>query len=326
VQALEEVVSRLPGDLAAAVLVVLHLSPKHKSLLPQILAAAGLLPAAAAEDGEALQRGRIYIASPDTHLLVDRDRVKVSKGPKENHFRPSVDVLFRSAAYHFGSRVVGVVLSGSLSDGSSGLFAIRRLGGIAIVQEPSEALYSSMPLNALRRVDIDYSLPVAQMGALLGELVQQPPRDEPAGSAQYRRDLKFEVDVSASDSAFERGIMEFGQPSNYTCPDCHGVLFRIREGKTDRFRCHTGHGFSSQALLDQLAESVEENLWTAVRSVQETLALLTEAAAKLTDSGDSDAAAALKEKADEVEKRLDSLRTLALDDAGLRGAPAGDAG
>ncbi len=321
-QALEEVVAGLPGDLAAAVLVVLHLSPKHKSLLPQILNAVGPLPAAAAQDGEALQRGRVYIAPPDSHLLVDGDRVKVSKGPKENHFRPSVDVLFRSAAYHFGSRAVGVVLSGSLSDGSSGLFAIRRVGGIAIVQEPSEALYSSMPLNALRRVDIDYTLAVTQIGPLLGELVQQPPRDEPAGAPQYRRDLKFEVDVSASDSAFERGIMEFGETSNYACPDCHGVLFRIREGKTDRFRCHTGHGFSSQALLDQLAESVEENLWSAVRSVQETLALLTEAAAKLTDSGDREGAAALEQKAGEVKERLDALRTLALDDAGLRGAVA----
>jgi two-component system chemotaxis response regulator CheB len=195
------------------VLVVLHLSPTHKSLLPQILSRAGTLRAHEAEDGEPLQRGHIYVAPPDYHLMVEPERVRVTHGPKENHHRPSVDVLFRAAACHFGSRAIGIVLSGALSDGSSGLFAIRRLGGIAVVQDPEEAAYSSMPLSAMRRVDIDYMLPAGEIGKLLTGLMAESPRREPVDAENYRQDLRFDLDTAASDSPFDRGIMENAGPS-----------------------------------------------------------------------------------------------------------------
>jgi two-component system chemotaxis response regulator CheB len=226
-------------------------------------------------------------------------------------------VLFRSAAYHFGARAIGVVMSGALYDGSSGLFAIRRLGGVAVIQDPDEALYTSMPLSALRHVDIDYALPAADIGALLSGLIQQPTRKEPLDSADYRKDLKAEIDAATAESAFERGIMEYGKPSTYTCPECNGVLFRIEEGKTDRFRCHTGHGFTTAALLDGFCVSVEGRLWEAVKSLQETIALLHEADQKLRLSGDEAAADAVRGQAREVESHLNRLRTSALEHAGL---------
>jgi two-component system, chemotaxis family, protein-glutamate methylesterase/glutaminase len=318
VGALQQVIEGLPGDFAAPVLVVLHVSPTHNSLLPQILARAGTLKAAEARNGETLRRGRVYVAPPDHHLMIDTERVLVTHGPRENHFRPSVDVLFRSAAYHFGSRAIGVVLSGALSDGSSGLFAIRRLGGVAVIQDPEEAAYSSMPLSAMRRVDIDYALPAAEIGKLLTGLLTESPRPDPLDAEDYRKDLKFDLDVARADSAFERGFMETAQPSGYVCPDCNGALFRIPEGKLDRFRCHTGHGFSTEALLTEYNDTVEGTLWQAVKSLQETAALLREAASRLSGSDDLDAGAELNKKADEVEKRLQALRTIALEEGGLR--------
>ncbi|HET7158886.1 MAG TPA: chemotaxis protein CheB, partial [Burkholderiales bacterium] len=178
VHALEVLAGELPADLSVPVLVILHVSPHHKSLLPEILARAGALSAAEASDGEPLRAGHIHVAAPDHHLLVSQNRLRVTRGPKENHFRPSADVLFRSAAYHFGERVIGVVLSGSLADGSSGLYSIKRMGGIAIIQDPEEALYKSMPLASLNRAAIDYALPAPEIGQLLGALAR-----EPAGSA-----------------------------------------------------------------------------------------------------------------------------------------------
>jgi two-component system, chemotaxis family, protein-glutamate methylesterase/glutaminase len=312
VRALEELAAGLPPDFPAAVLIVLHVSATKRSLLHHILGRAGPLPAREAVDAEPLEGGRIYVAVPDHHLMVADSRIRVVRGPKENHYRPAVDVLFRSAAYHYGSRVIGVVLSGSLSDGSSGLYAIKRVGGVAIVQDPEDAASQSMPLSALRRVDIDYALPAREMGALLAGVIAEPPPREPLDAAHYRADLQIEIEIAAADSAFERGIMEHAEPSVYTCPECHGVLFRIREGKIDRFRCHTGHGYSTQALAEELSETAEATLWTALRTLQESVALLSESAARLAQTGDAEAAGAIRARAEGIEERLDGLRTLAL--------------
>jgi two-component system chemotaxis response regulator CheB len=287
-------------------------------LLADVLSAAGPLRAAAPVDGEALRAGRIYVAPPDRHLMVDDDCVRITRGTKENHFRPSIDVLFRSAAYHYGSNAIGVVLSGSLSDGSSGLFAIRRLGGIAIVQDPDEALYSSMPVSAISRVDVDYTLPAREIGGLLSALVQQDTRSEPVDATNYRDDLKLDIDAAGSRAPFERGIMQSGKPSSYTCPECHGVLFRVEEGAADRFRCHTGHGFTTAALLEGFGDDVEATLWRSVKTIQEASGLLQESAAKMRGSGDAQGADTLAARAAELEERLQVLRALARERGGLQ--------
>jgi two-component system, chemotaxis family, protein-glutamate methylesterase/glutaminase len=312
VRALEELVSGLAADLAAAVLIVLHVSPRHRSVLPEILSAAGPVPAQHAVTGEKLENGRIYVAPPDHHLLIGDGRLLLTGGPKENHHRPSIDLLFRSAAYHFGNRAVGVVLSGLLSDGSSGLFSIKRLGGIGIIQDPQEAAYSSMPLAAARRVDVDHALTAREIGPLLSELVRQPIPDEPVGAASYRLALKEDIDRAMGKPPSEFDMMHKREPSPYTCPDCFGVLFRIPEGTQDRFRCHTGHGYTLPALFGEYFESMEGKLWQTVKAMQETLFLVAEAAERAAAANEAEHAAALNKTKDELQKRLEIMRALAV--------------
>lgn len=174
VETLVKLVEKLPADLPASVFVVLHIPAQNPSLMPEILSRSGRLKAVHPRDGEAIQQGCIYIAPPDLHLLVEQGHVHLLRGPKENRHRPAIDPLFRSAAAAYGPRVVGVVLTGSLDDGTAGLLAIKRLGGIAIVQDPADALYPSMPLNALEHVNVDYKLPVSEIGPLIAHLAYEP--------------------------------------------------------------------------------------------------------------------------------------------------------
>lgn len=322
VSALEKLTAGLPADFPAAVIVVLHLPVGYKSLLPGILSRAGPLAVSDAQDGMELRAGAIYIAVPDSHLIVTDKRLKVTRGPRENGFRPSVDVLFRSAAYEWGSRTIGVVLSGALYDGASGLWAIKQIGGIAVVQEPGDAAYDSMPVHALRRTDVDHTARAADMGALLGRLARTAAPRETSGAAQLRDALKADLDVAASESAFRRGIMK-QKPSPYSCPTCHGVMFEIREGDRRRFRCHTGHGFTVGSLLPKLIESSEDSLWAAVRTVQEAVALLREAAHELEASGQVPAAHDMRAKADSADRKLELLRNLSLKEGGLADDAAG---
>src|SRR5438477_8843312 len=191
--ALEKLVAGLPRDLPAAVFVVWHLSPGVRSVLPKVLARAGPLPAEHARDGDAIRPGRIYIAPNDHHLLLERGYVRVTKGPKENRFRPAVDPLFRSAAYIYSTRAVGVVLSGALDDGTAGLWAIKLRGGTAIVQDPVDAMQRSMPINALDNVEVDYKVPVAEMGSLLARLAQEEAAPGTLLPAEEREKMEAEV-------------------------------------------------------------------------------------------------------------------------------------
>lgn len=289
VRALEELVADLPADFPAPVLIVLHVSPTHRSLLPEILSRVGSLPVRHAEPGEALAAGHVYVAPPDRHLMVDADRVTVAHGPRENHSRPSIDVLFRSAAYHFGTRAIGVVLSGSLSDGSSGLYAIKRVGGIAIIQDPDDAPYDSMPRNAQRRVGVNYSMPAAEIGLLLAGLVSQPPPEEPPDAADFARDLKPDIDIAASDPLLERDIMDYGEPSAYTCPECHrGALPHQRRPLVAiplSYRTRPQHRGAARSVHRERGSD-------AVAS-----AFVSEAAACAHERGETEAAAEFEEQA-----------------------------
>lgn len=321
VAALERVVSGLPRDFAAAILVVLHLPAGYKSLMSRILMKAGPLPAHDAADGMPIEPGRIYLALPDAHLMVKDSHARIRKGPRENGFRPSVDVLFRSAAYEWGARSIGVVLSGALDDGSSGLWAIKHVGGVAVVQEPQDAAYDSMPVHALRRTQVDHTVPADKMGALLDELVRRPRTSESPDAGPLRDELKAELDIAAGASAFRRGVMN--KPATpYTCPNCHGVLFEVQEGTHRRFRCHTGHGFTLDSLLSRSIVSAEDRLWEAVRSVQEAVALLREAADQLQKAGQQSAAQEMSAKAERAERNLDGLRSLSTNEGEMSGETA----
>ncbi|MFB9994530.1 chemotaxis protein CheB [Deinococcus oregonensis] len=290
VEAIRELLSYLPADFPASVFVVLHIPPYSQSYLPEIFNRAGALPAAHAQDGEAVCTGRVYVAPPDHHLLLEDGRVLVKRGPKENRFRPSVDALFRSAAYTYGPRVIGIVLSGTLDDGTSGLWTVGRLGGVTMVQRPQEAGYQEMPLNAIRQVQVDLVQPLSELAASLIRLVADaevaPETPEPAEELER---VKIEVQIAAEGNGLDLGVMKLGSSSTLTCPECHGSLLEIQEGERLRYRCHTGHAYSPAALLDEVTESVEKTFWQTLRILNEKKLLLQQISQNLKQSAPTEA-------------------------------------
>jgi len=316
--ALERLVSALPPDLPAAVFVVWHLSPGVRSVLPTVLLKAGPLPAAPPRDGDSIEHGRIYVAPNDHHMLLERGYIRVTKGPKENRFRPAVDPLFRSAAYIYSTRVIGVVLSGALDDGTAGLWAVKLRGGTAVVQDPTDAMHRSMPLNALDNVAVDYTVPVAQMGALLGRLTREPAAPEPLIAAEERDKMEAEVRIAReADPRVEDVFLKHGQLSPFTCPECHGVLSMIRDGNIIRFRCHTGHALSSGTLLESASEQVERRLFDAVRALDETIMLLNQLGEEYAQKGNTAAAEQCFNRARDAYDRSRPIREVAMDNEEL---------
>ena len=311
-EALQNLVHGLPAGLAASLFVVWHLPPGTQSVMPMLLTKAGPLPAAHPEDGDAIESGRIYVAPPGCHMLLERSYIRITKGPKENRFRPAIDPLFRSAAYVYGPRVIGVVLSGALDDGTSGLWTVKLRGGTAVVQEPSDALHRSMPLSALEHVKVDHKLPAARIGALLGRLVREDAAAEPPIPEEARRRLEHEVRIAEEHEALEEEVAEENPPSRFTCPECHGVLSLIREGGILRFRCHTGHAYSSGTLLDSVSGQVEARLWDAVRVLDETVMLLNRLGDERLKEGNTRAAEQCFDWARETHERSRPIRDSAM--------------
>lgn len=253
VEALVSLARSLPPDLPAAVFVVLHLPANANSQLPEILGRAGPLPAVHRVDGAPIEPGRIYAAPPDHHLLVRHGEVGLSRGPRENRHRPAVDVLFRSAARAYGTRVVSVVLSGALDDGAAGSAAVKGRGGAAVAQDPGEALFPAMPRNAIQSVAIDHVVPVAEMGGLLGRLAHEPVSEVMPGVS---REMEQEIQMAENDLAAMSGDDRPGIPSVFGCPDCGGVLWEIQDDQVLRFRCRVGHAYSSGSLLDEQGDVI----------------------------------------------------------------------
>jgi two-component system chemotaxis response regulator CheB len=301
--ALLEIVSALPSNLPAAILVVQHIPPYSVSNLHNILNRQGALRAVAAKDGAVIEPGTIYVATPDHHLMVEQGNVVVKRGPRENRFRPSVDALFRSAAYTFGPRVIGVVLSGALDDGTSGLWSIKRLGGLALIQQPEDALFPQMPINAQEYVPIDYSVPASEMAALLTLLTGEPVRQTPKLTKKEKELLETEIVIAGRDNAFELGIIDMGVLTPFTCPECHGALTQLREGKIIRFRCHTGHAYTISALLSEVTTNVESSLWQAMKSLEETTMLLNNLGQHFDQEKQKDIAGVFYEKAKRIKKQ-----------------------
>jgi two-component system chemotaxis response regulator CheB len=311
--ALKELVTTLPADLAATVFIVQHIAADFPSILPDILNYTGTLKAFHAIDGEVIQKGHIYVAPPDHHLLIEDDHVLVKKGPKENRFRPSIDALFRSAAYNHGPRVIGVVLTGLLNDGTSGMWSIKRLGGVSVIQQPEEALFPSMPESVRENVEVDYTVPISQLGSLLAELTQEDVGKKPAVEPEEDKRMDIEVKIAAEGNAFDMNILEEGELTPLTCPECHGSLVSIQEGRLMRFRCHTGHGFTAGSLLDGVNHNVEESLWSAIRALEELAILLEKSAKTFEKNGNLPAAQDYIAKAGRAQDRSRRVRSLVLD-------------
>lgn len=316
-----DIVAGLPRDFGAAVLVVIHLPPDQPSVLPTLLGRAGELPARHAQSGEQLQPGCIYVAPPNQHLLLADGRVRLSYGPRENRSRPSIDVLFRSAAYTHGPLVAGVLLSGMLDDGTSGVWAVQHFGGTVIVQHPNEAEYPDMPLSALRQVPVDDILNARDIAPRLvawaavrptGERQAQELREEVHVSDEERRRLAAELGIASEDNAFDWGILNAGPLSPFTCPECHGVMGQIKEGNTTRYRCHTGHAYTAGTLLSEVRHSVEATLWSAVRALDENVMLLEHLGKHLEEAGHGEQAEAILTEAREVRERARQMRPLTM--------------
>ncbi len=300
-EALKTLVAGLPGDLAASVFVVMHLSPRQPGLLPQLLKRFSTLPIAHAVDDARIEPGHVYIAPPDHHLMLAPGKMRLTQGPKENRSRPAVDALFRSAALAYGPRVVGVVLTGHLDDGTAGLWAIKDQGGVAVVQDPGEAEAPSMPLSALKYVAVDHVWPLAEMADALAHLVQTPAPDN--RSNPVSKETETETKITAEGNALALGVMGLGSLTPYTCPECNGVLVQLKEGGILRFRCHTGHGYSVNSLLDEVTEAIEGDLYAVMRGMEEAALIMRQMAQRLHDEQDEAAAQACEQKAEKATRR-----------------------
>lgn len=267
-ETLQRLLSAIPRDLPAAIFVVLHLG--QESILTSILGRRSVLPVMPARTGERFRRGTVYVAVPGVHLLLHDDHILLRRGPRENYSRPAIDALFRSAAASLGTRVTGVVLSGALSDGTVGLRAIKRCGGLAVVQDPEEALVSSMPRSALRNAEVDYVRKVDDMPALLAQLTREPAGPSPA----IPIDIRLEAAIAAQELADMKVDDVLGKISPFTCPECHGALWEIHDGPMLRFRCHVGHAFTADAVLAAQGDEIERMLGTLQRAHQERAALV----------------------------------------------------
>ena len=273
VEALSAIFAELPATLPAPVLVVAHVGAR-KSVLPEILGKTSALPVRFAEEREPVRPGRILLAPPDRHMLVanmaGQASIELTRGPKENHTRPAIDPLFRSAAAAFGPKVVGVILSGYLDDGTAGLQAVKACGGKALVQEPQEAQAPSMPQSAIDHVEVDWRLPVAEIAPALLALASGKP-----ASAQPAQPQQPAPHWIAMENRFARGVGNMEQlekiatPSTFTCPECHGTLWELHGQQPQRFRCHTGHGFTAKILGEVQHDKAEAAIWAAVRALQE---------------------------------------------------------
>jgi two-component system chemotaxis response regulator CheB len=269
VEALQTLVASLPSNFPAAVLVVRHIGPRTCSL-PIVLSRYARLPVRHAVDGELVTQPAILVAPPDRHLMLrDRDplQLTLSRGARENYTRPAIDPLFRSAAEIYGPRVIGVLLTGYLDDGAAGLKAIKACGGIAIAQDPNDAYAPDMPANALLQVAVDYTLPLEAIGQVLTQLASAPPADQDE-APPVPEWVRVENRYACGESGMQ-DLEKLGTPSTYTCPECSGTLWELKDGEPQRFRCHTGHSFTAAVLSELQGKAGEEAIWAAIRALQE---------------------------------------------------------
>ena len=313
VEALMSLLRELPIDLRASVFIVLHIPAQTPSLLPSILDRVTPLKVSHAINGERIEHGRVYVAPPDNHLLVERGFVRVLRGPKENRHRPAVDPLFRSAAVSYGTRVVGVILTGALDDGTVGMRAVKLRGGIGMVQDPNEALYPGMPRRAMENAKIDYSLPLTEISPLLVRLAREQAEED--GRYPVPDDLKLEARIAEQEmdaEDFIKSVDQLGKISAFTCPDCHGALWELRDGELVRFRCHVGHAFSADSLEAEQSEALEGALWSALRALEEKMALTRRMAHRAREHNNLMTANSFEVKARVAEQHAEMLRDILL--------------
>ena len=301
--ALTRLTAQFSEDFPAPIFVVNHMSAETTGeALLGVLNRHGKLECAQPEDGEKFRPGHIYLAPPDHHLMIDETSIQITKGARENRSRPSIDPLFRSAAVAHGNRVTGVILTGYLDDGTAGLDAIHRCGGTCVVQDPSDAAYPDMPRNALQATQVDHCLPLAQLGALLTELVHREHGKQP----EIPEDIIIEARIARRVLSDLASVHTLGHQVPFNCPDCGGVLWEVEGVESLRYRCHTGHAFTADVLLVSQSAKIEETLWFALRMFEERKNLLGRLADRMTGSQTESFA----ERAEESEIHIERIRAM----------------
>jgi two-component system chemotaxis response regulator CheB len=309
VEALIRLVAALPGELPAAVCIVVHQPATARSLLPEVLGRSGPLPASHAVDGEALRQGHIYIAPPNYQLVVGHGQLDVLQSPRENGHRPAIDPLFRSAARTYGPMVTGVLLSGADDDGTEGLLIIKARGGRALVQDPEEALFARMPASAVEHVDVDAVLPISELAQAIARDAVARAKEGKGASA-----MKQNGDPEDGSAALEQRITAWGEgegedaASGFSCPLCGGGIWVGEEGPLKRFQCHTGHRFSTESFLQEQALLLESTLWQAMRALTEREALLRRLASQDNVSRRPGTASRFSEQAGELARGIELMR------------------
>ncbi len=309
ITAILELCKGLSSDLQAAICIVIHLSPRFPSQAAQLFAARCPMPVVAATDGARLESGRVFVGQPDRHLIVQDGTIRLGDGPRENQARPAIDPLFRSVGVSYGARAVGLVLTGLLDDGASGLADLKRCGGVTVVQNPRDAEAAEMPLAALGATAIDYRAPLADLGALLEMLTRQPAGPSPPPPD----DVRLEVEIALGRPIGAEDMARLAEPSALSCPACGGVLSQMRRAPPLRFRCQVGHAYSAETLNREQEGSVDEAMRVALRIVEERSTLTRKMAAEARNAGRKASAALFDKTAEEARKQSEVLRGAIMD-------------
>jgi len=306
--ALCELVAQLNETMDAAVFIVMHLSRSSiGDFLVHRLQPHTSMPCQIAEDNVEIKRGHIYVAAPNQHLLIKKSKILLGRGPEENRWRPSIDVLFRSAAAAYSTRTIGIILTGMLDDGTVGMSAIRRSGGCCIVQDPNEAEFPDMPLSVLNSMAVDYCVSLSEMGNVVFNVSQTDPEEKAAPP-----DVIIESDIAERVVVDYDNVRQLGEKSIYACPDCGGGLWSIsrQNEKPDRYRCHIGHSYSEKDLVMKQGEILESTLWTALRIMEERRTLLKKMESDNNKKGLSRIAAGYRQRGEEIQFHVDKMKEI----------------
>jgi two-component system chemotaxis response regulator CheB len=304
--AVSEVVAQIDEEMNAAVFVVIHLSRTVMAdffllRLKEHAIYECVIPA----DGQEIKPRTIYLAPTDIHLVIDNDKIILGKGPAENRWRPSIDVLFRSAAASYDGRVTGIVLTGLMDDGTAGMGVIKKCGGTTVVQDPNEAEFPDMPLSVLNNMQVDYCVPLAGMGNALKEITNKPYK-----KATIPAEIRAEAAIAQHVSIGIDKVRELGEQSLFSCPDCGGMLWEIKDQGFHRYRCHIGHGYSQRDLLVRQRESLEATLWISLRMLEERRNLMMKVEAEHKRRGLNRLASTYHSSAEEILEHIENLKTV----------------
>jgi two-component system chemotaxis response regulator CheB len=313
--ALSELITQFKSGMDAAIFIVMHLSRTALSnFLLQRLQPHTTLKCVVAQEGEKIEKDRIYISPSNQHLLVTKDKIVLGRGPEENRYRPSIDVLFRSAAAAYSTRTIGVILTGMLDDGTAGMDAIKRSGGICIVQDPNEAEYPEMPFSVLDNMEVDHCVPLSKMGKIILNITETDPEEKPAPP-----DVLIESEIAERVVVGFESVTKIAEKSIFACPDCGGGMWYIenQRGKVNRYRCHIGHSYSEKDLVVKQGEKLESTLWIALRIMEERRNLLKKMEGDAFKKGLTKVAGMHKQKKDELQLHVDNIKEILFASQGM---------